>query len=141
MQKIVVTLLMVPLVAHTAPAPAFSITCSKMEVDIFKTVPYLLRIDWNGNKLVSVASSLNEKLKKYENLALASKDITQKDGKSLNYAFVTGTFPSKGYKYHQSFEITNTDGEIKLKRTFATIDTDGFVVLASEKTFQDCVLE
>jgi hypothetical protein len=133
-----------PLLAAFANAHAdnFEITCRELNAGAGKNLPSPYKAVWDGRKLMQIAADAEGRISGSSEQVVAAKQLSAPDSKGLRYSFVTRIQePGKNrFLTTISAEPTGAPDNFIVSVSYATVDSDGFLIYAFEVVNEKCTV-
>ncbi|MDB5777021.1 MAG: hypothetical protein JWP38_3154 [Herbaspirillum sp.] len=125
-----------------AHADTFEISCSELSAAPGKNLPSPYKAIWDGGKLMQIAADSNGKVSESVEKVVAAKRLSPLGSKALRYSFVTRIQePSKNrFLTNIAIEPTAAQNDYTVSVSYATVDSDGFLMAAFEMVNEKCTL-
>ena len=132
-------LLLLPGVAN---ADNFEIYCHELNASPEKNLPSPYKAIWDGATLTQIAADSNGKISQSSEKVIAAKRLPAPSGKGLKYSFVTSIQKNSNNKFlsNISVEPTADPNDFIVSVSYATLDSDGFLLYAFEVVNEKCTL-
>jgi hypothetical protein len=135
----VVTLASLPAMAW---ADSFEVYCRELSARPDKNLPSPYKAVWDGSILTQIAADSNGKISQSSERVVASRRLPMPNAKGLKYSFVTGIHKMTKSKFltNISAEPTSSQDDFVVSVSYATLDSDGFLIYAFEVVNEKCAL-
>ena len=129
----------------TAQADNFEISCRELNGGQGKNLPSPYKAVWDGSILTQIAADSNGKISESSERVVAGKRLPMPNGKGLKYSFVTGIHKTTKNRFLTNISAEpagnpNALNDFIVSVSYATVDSDGFLIYAFEVVNEQCTL-
>jgi hypothetical protein len=130
------------LLSGAASADNFEIYCKELNASPEKNLPSPYKAVWDGTTLTQIAADSNGKISESSEKVLAAKRLPAPSDKGLKYSFVTGIQEHSKNRFlsNISVEPAADPDDFVVSVSYATLDSDGFLIYAFEVINEKCAL-
>jgi hypothetical protein len=137
-----VQLLLLPGIAR---ADNFEISCRELNAGPGKNLPAPYKAVWDGSILTQIAADSNGKISHSSEQVVAARRLPMPNGKGLKYSFVTGIHKTTKNRFLTNISAEpignpNESTDFIVSVSYATVDSDGFLIYAFEVVNEQCTL-
>ena len=132
-----VLLLLLPAVAR---AETFEVYCHELNASPEKNLPSPYKAVWDGSTLTQIAADSEGKISQSSEKVISARRMSSPDDKGLRYSFVTRIQNTSKNKFLSNITIepTNNPDDFVANVSYATVDSDGFLIYAFEVVNEKC---
>lgn len=128
-----------------AHADNFEISCRELNGGPDKNLPSPYKAVWDGSILTQIAADSNGKISESTERVVAAKRLPMPNGKGLKYSFVTGIHKTTKNRFLTNISaepagLPNASKDFIVSVSYATVDSDGFLIYAFEVVNEQCTL-
>jgi hypothetical protein len=130
------------LLPGAASADNFEIYCHELNASPEKNLPSPYKAVWDGTTLTQIAADANGKISESSEKVVAAKRLPAPGDKGLKYSFVTGIREQSKNRFltNISVEPAADPDDFIVSVSYATLDSDGFLIYAFEVVNEKCSL-
>lgn len=131
-----------------ASADNFEISCRELNASPDKNLPAPYKAVWDGSILTQIAADSNGKIRHSSERVVAARRLPAPEGKGLKYSFVTGIHKTTKNRFLMNVSVepvgnpgeSGESGDFITSVSYATVDSDGFLIYAFEVVNEKCTL-